>query len=97
MRVAQSDLALALSSLDGLQVTSIDLTTQSDTAAPTVERLEAARQRAAERNADRQTGASDALKASSEAHEETLAIARENGLTYHEANALRLGSMKAAA
>jgi hypothetical protein len=96
VRVAKHDLGLAMSSLAGLQLTSIDLATQSDQPAPTVERLATARQRAAD-TADRlPTHASDALKASTSAYEETLAIASEKGLSYPEANQLRLASQRAA-
>lgn len=97
VRVAKSDVALALSSLTGLQLTSIDLTTQADTPAPTVDRLEAARQRAEMKAAELPATASPALKASTSTHEETLAIAREKGLSYPEANKLRLESLRVAA
>ena len=90
LRVAKGDVDLALSSLAGLQVTSIDLATQADTPAPTVDRLESARQRAETRVAELPTNASAALKASTTAHEETLAIARERGVSYADANKLRL-------
>jgi hypothetical protein len=95
IRVAKQDLGLAMSSLAGLQVTSVDLATQSDAPAPTVERLETARQRATQRTERLPTDASAALKASTTAHEETLAIANEKGLTYPEANKLRLESRAA--
>jgi hypothetical protein len=94
IRVAKRDIDLALSSLSGLQVTTIDLATQADTPAPTVERLEAARQRAESRAS---ANATAALKASVSAHEETLAIANEKGITYTEANQLRLDASRAAA
>ncbi len=96
LRVAKSDVDLALSSLTGLQVTSIDLATQADKPAPTVDRLEAARQRAETKVHDLPAGASASLKASTAAHEETLAIASEKGLSYHEANKLRLEARRAA-
>jgi hypothetical protein len=90
LRVAKGDIDLALSSLDGLQVTSIDLATQGDTPAPTVERLESARQRTETLVAELPANASAALKASTTTHEETLTIARERGVSYFEANKLRL-------
>lgn len=94
LRVAKSDVGLALSSLAGLQVTSIDLATQADAPAPTVDRLETARQRAAERLAELPGIASGAQKASAAAHEETLAIASERGVTYAQANRIRLESVQ---
>jgi phage I-like protein len=99
LRVAKIDVELALSSLAGLQVTSIDLATQADAPAPTVERLESARQRTEARIAELPPTASTALKASTTAHEETLAIARERGVSYVEANKLRhdRGTVPAAA
>lgn len=96
IRVAKQDLELAMSSLAGLQMTSLDLATQSDAAAPTVDRLDTARQRIAERRAALPANASEALKASTAAHEETLALASEKGLTYGEANKLRLETPRAA-
>jgi len=90
LRVAKADVDLAISSLDGLQVTSIDLATQADAPAPTVDRLESARQRTETRVAELPTSASAALKASTTAHDQTLTIARERGVSYFEANKLRL-------
>jgi hypothetical protein len=97
IRVAKSDIALALSSLEGLQVTSIDLATQSDAPTPTVDAREAARQRRDERAAALPDDASESLKASASVFEETIAIANEKGLTYPEANRLRLESLRATA
>lgn len=97
LRVAKSDYELALSSLSGLQVTSIDLATQSDAPAPMVLRLEEARQRAEVITRDLPATASDALKQSASAHEQTLAIASEKGITYLEANQLRLDALRKAA
>ena len=96
IRVAKRDVDLALSSLAGLQVTTIDLATQADTPAPTVERLETARQRANTRMAEMPANATAALKASVSAHEETLTIANEKGISYTEANRLRLDASRAA-
>jgi hypothetical protein len=96
VRVAKHDLALALSSLTGLQVTSVDLATQSDAPAPTVEQLETARQRATQRTDALPVNASAALKASTSAYEQTLAIANEKGISYADANRLRLDSTRAA-
>lgn len=96
IRVAKSDFDLALSSLTGLQVTSIDLATQADAPAPTVDAREVARQRAAEVVAELPAAASEAMKVSASASEETWAIARERGLTYNEANRLRLTAQRAA-
>lgn len=90
LRVAKRDFDLAISSLSGLQLTSIDLTTQADAPAPTVDRLETARQRAETLVAELPATASMALKTSTAAHEQTLAIARERGVSYVEANKLRL-------
>jgi hypothetical protein len=95
MRVAKSDVALAISSLDGLQITSIDLATQADAPAPTVERLETARQRAQELRADT-SDVNAPVGISASAFEETMAIASEKGITYNEANRLRLTSPRAA-
>lgn len=90
LRVAKSDVDLAMSSLAGLQITSIDLATQADVPAPTVDELESARQRRESRAAELPATASAALKASHTAHEETLTIARERGVSYFDANKLRL-------
>jgi hypothetical protein len=97
IRVAKSDVALALSSLEGLQVTSIDLATQSDAPTPTADAREAARQRRDERAAALPDDASESLKASASVFAETIAIANEKGLTYPEANRLRLESLRVAA
>jgi hypothetical protein len=96
LRVAKHDLGLALSSLAGLQITSVDLVTQSDAPAPTAERMETARQRAAQRSDALPAGASAALRTSTSTFEQTLAIAQQKGISYAEANALRLESARAA-
>ena len=96
IRVAKRDVDLALSSLTGLQMTTLDLRTQADTPAPTVDRLETARQRADVRTTELPANATPALKASVSAHEDTLAIAREKGIGYTEANQLRLDASRAA-
>ncbi|HET7437513.1 MAG TPA: phage protease [Thermoanaerobaculia bacterium] len=96
IRVAQSDFNLAKSSLDGLQLTSIDLKTQADAPAPTVERNEATRERARETAGALPANATASLKASVSAFDETIAIARDKGVTYGEANRLRLTMPRAA-
>lgn len=88
-RVAKSDIDLALSSLTGLQTTPIDLTTQADPPAPTAERLVTARQRA-QLDADLEMDASPLRRASTTTFEQTIAIAREKGIGYPEANDIRL-------
>jgi Mu-like prophage I protein len=92
IRVAKADVDLALSSLSGLQAISFDLATQSDAPAPTVERLETARQRAG----DLEPGTSPAQTASNTAFEQTMTIAREKGISYPEANLVRLATSVAA-
>jgi len=96
IRVAKRDIDLALSSLSGLQVTTIDLATQADTPAPTVERLERARQRANVRMSELPATATTSMKTSVSANDETLAIAKEKGISYSEANLLRLDASRAA-
>ena len=96
LRVARSDVELALSSLDGLQVTSLDLTTQADAPAPSVDRIEIVRQRKQTASDRVPGGASKAMQVSASVFEDTMAIASEKGITYDEANDLRIALSRAA-